>query len=216
MNLAAQNIVDYAEAHTSPEETVLKEITAFTFSHLLFPEMISGHLQGQLLSMLSMLLRPERILEVGTFTGYSAICLAKGLRENGKMITIEYNGELENSIRDFFDRSGYAPAIELLIGDAMKLIPSLEGKFDLIFIDADKKNYLAYYKMLLPKLAQGGILLVDNVLWQGKVADPGITDSQTILFREFNDFVNNDSSTIKVLLPIRDGLYLVMKKRGVA
>jgi caffeoyl-CoA O-methyltransferase len=108
-----------------------------------------------------------------------------------------------------------APAIDLLIGDAMKLIPALEGEFDLIFIDADKKNYLAYYKMLLPKLARGGILLVDNVLWQGKVADSAITDSQTVLFREFNDFVNKDESVIKVLLPVRDGLYLVMKK-GVA
>ena len=211
MNLSTQSIVDYAEAHTSPEDPVLREITAFTFSNLLFPEMMSGHLQGQLLSMLSMLLRPQRILEVGTFTGYSAICLAKGLRENGKMITIEYNGELEHSIRSFFDKSGYSPAIDLLIGDAMKLIPALEGQFDLIFIDADKKNYLAYYKMLLPKLARGGILLVDNVLWQGKVADPGITDKQTLLFREFNDFVSNDTSVIKVLLPVRDGLYLVMK-----
>ena len=212
MNLAAQNIADYAEAHTSPEEPVLKEITAFTFGNLRFPEMLSGHLQGQFLSMLSMLLRPGRILEVGTFTGYSAICLAKGLRENGRMITIEYNGELENSIRSFFDQSGYAPVIDLLIGDAMKLIPALEGEFDLIFIDADKKNYLAYYKMLLPKLAPEGILLVDNVLWQGKVADPGIADSQTVLFREFNEFVNNDESVAKVLLPVRDGLYMVMKK----
>ena len=212
MNLAAQNIADYAEAHTSPEDAVLAEISAFTFTNLRFPEMLSGHLQGQFLSMLSLLLRPARILEVGTFTGYSAICLAKGLQENGKMITIEYNGELESAIRGFFDKSGFAPAIDLLIGDAMKLIPALEGQFDLIFIDADKKNYLAYYKMLLPKLAPGGILLVDNVLWQGKVADSAITDSQTVLFREFNDFVNNDGSVIKVLLPIRDGLYLVMKK----
>jgi caffeoyl-CoA O-methyltransferase len=212
MNITAQNIAEYAEAHTSPEAPVLGEITAFTYSNLRFPEMLSGHLQGQFLSMLSLLLRPGRILEVGTFTGYSAICLAKGLRENGKMITIEYNGELENSIRSFFDKSGYAPVIDLFIGDAMKLIPALDGEFDLIFIDADKKNYLAYYKMLLPKLARGGILLVDNVLWQGKVADPGIADSQTVLFRAFNDFVNKDESVTKVLLPVRDGLYMVMKK----
>jgi predicted O-methyltransferase YrrM len=211
MNLSDQHIVDYAEAHTSPEDPVLSEITAFTFNNLLFPQMISSHLQGQLLSMLSLLLRPKRILEVGTFTGYSAICLARGLREDGKMITIEYNGELEDTIRRFFDQSGYASAIELLIGDAMKVIPALEGEFDLIFIDADKKNYLAYYKMLLPKLADGGIILVDNVLWEGKVANPSINDPQTILFREFNEFVNKDSSTIKVLLPVRDGLYLIMK-----
>lgn len=212
MNLTTESILKYAEAHTSPEEPVLKEIADYTFSNLLFPEMLSGHLQGQFLSMLSMLLRPARILEVGTFTGYSAICLAKGLRENGKVITIEYNTELEKPLCDFFDRSGYAPVIDLLIGDAVHLIPTLDGSFDLIFIDADKKNYLTYYKMLLPKLTAGGMLLIDNVLWQGKVADPGVTDNQTIGFREFNDFVNNDDSTIKVLLPVRDGLYLVMKK----
>lgn len=212
MNLTTENIFRYAEAHTSPQEPVLKEITEYTFSNLLFPEMLSGQLQGQFLSMLSMLLRPVRILEIGTFTGYSAICLAKGLRENGKITTIEYNAELEKPLRTFFDKSGYSPVIDLLIGDAIHLIPALEGEFDLIFIDADKKNYLTYYKMLLPKLAPGGILLADNVLWQGKVADPAITDSQTITFREFNDFVNSDESTIKVLLPIRDGLYMVMKK----
>lgn len=212
MQLTTDNIYTYAEAHTSPEEPVLKEIAAFTVNTMLFPEMLSGHLQGQFLSMLSMLLRPARILEVGTFTGYSAICLAKGLRENGSMITIEYNAELEQPLRAFFDKSGYAPVIDLLIGDAMKIIPTLEGLFDMIFIDADKKNYLAYYKLLLPKLAPGGLLLVDNVLWQGKVADAAVTDKQTVAFREFNDFVNNDDNTTRVLLPIRDGLYLIMKK----
>jgi len=212
MNLTTKEILDYAEAYSSPEDPVLKELHEFTFSNLLFPEMISGHLQGRFLSMLSMLLRPSSILEIGTFTGYSAICLAKGLQENGKMITIEYNGELEKPIRSFFDKSGYAHAIELLIGDAKRLIPSLQGPFDLIFIDADKKSYLDYYKMLLPKLSQRGLLLVDNVLWQGNVADPAIADRQTVLFREFNDYVNNDESVSRLMLPIRDGLYLIMKK----
>jgi len=211
MNLTTQNVLDYADAHTSPEDPVLKEITAFTVDNILFPEMISGHLQGQFLSMLSLLFRPEKILEIGTFTGYSAICLAKGLQENGKLITLEYNGELEKPLRSFFDKSGYSSVIDLRIGDAMRLIPALEVTFDLIFIDADKKNYLNYYKMVLPKLSRGGILLVDNVLWQGKVADPAINDPQTVNFREFNDFVNEDTSVTKVMLPIRDGLYLVRK-----
>jgi len=214
MNLTTEAIAEYAEAHTSPEEPVLQEIAAYTFGNLLFPEMLSGHLQGQLLSMLSMLLRPARILEIGTFTGYSAICLAKGLRENGNMITIEYNAELQEPLLAFFDKAGYSSAIDLLIGDAVPLIPTLEGQFDLIFIDADKKNYLTYYKLLLPKLATNGILLIDNVLWQGKVADPAVTDQQTVGFRAFNDFVNQDETVIKVLLPIRDGLYLVMRKEG--
>jgi caffeoyl-CoA O-methyltransferase len=189
MQLSTDNILAYTEAYTSPEDPVLTELQAFTRDHFLLPEMLSGHLQGRLLTFLSMLLRPARILEIGTYTGYSAICLARGLAENGRMITIEYNAELEQTIRTYFGKAGLSSAIELLTGDAVRILPGLAGPFDLDFIDADKKNYITYYDLCLPKLSERGILIADNVLWQGKVADPAVRDKETEAMRAFNDHV---------------------------
>jgi caffeoyl-CoA O-methyltransferase len=211
MNIVSDAISAYAEAHTTPEGEILAQLNKLTSGKILLADMLSGHLQGKFLTFISSILRPTRILEVGTFTGYSAICLAKGLAATGKLTTIEYNSELEATIRAFIDQANMSSAIEVLIGDAMKLIPNLEGSFDLIFIDADKKNYLNYYKMLLPKLSSKGVIIVDNVIWQGKVADQSMMDKETVLIREFNEYVKNDESVFKVMLPIRDGLYFIQK-----
>ena len=211
MNIIPDAVAAYVEAHTTPEGEMLTKLSKLTSDKILLADMLSGHLQGQLLTLISSMLRPTRILEVGTFTGYSAICLAKGLAIDGKLTTIEYNNELEPTIRIFVDQANMSSKIELLIGDAIELIPKLKGEFDLIFIDADKKNYLNYYKMLLPKLNIGGVIIVDNVLWQGKVADENISDKETLLLRQFNEYVKNDLSILKVMLPIRDGLFIIYK-----
>ena len=211
MNIISDAVSAYVEAHTTPEGETLANLSNLTSDKVLLADMLSGHLQGQLLTLISTMLRPARILEIGTFTGYSAICLAKGLTPNGKLITIEYNEELEAIIRLFIDQADISSKIELLFGDAMQVIPKLEGEFDLIFIDADKKNYLNYYKMLLPKLSSRGVIIVDNVLWQGKVFDENNSDKETLLLRQFNEYVKNDTCIFKVMLPIRDGLYLIQK-----
>jgi predicted O-methyltransferase YrrM len=209
MDFLPQTIRDYAEAKTSPETAALQELNRRTKEEVSIPQMLSGHLQGRFLSMVSQMVRPKTILDIGTFTGYSALCLAEGLVEGGKVITLEQNQELEGFIREHIGKAGLSERIDLRIGNAKEIIASLPGPFDLVFIDADKEGYLDYYNQVLPKLSAHGQIVVDNVLWSGKVIDDTAQDSETNALREFNDYVANDPRTIQVLLPIRDGLMLV-------
>jgi predicted O-methyltransferase YrrM len=173
--------------------------------------MLSGHLQGRLLSMISHILQPVNILEIGAYTGYSAICLAEGLIDGGKLITIEADEELESRIRRNIDLAGLSEQIDLKIGNALEVIPTLNTIFDLVFIDADKLNYIKYYDLVIDKLKIGGLIISDNVLWDGKVAELSKNDTTTKLLREFNAYVHNDTRTKNVLLPIRDGLFVSRK-----
>lgn len=207
---------EYIEQHSSPENTILKQITRRTHLEVINPRMLSGHIQGRVLSMLSQMIQPKRILELGTFTGYSALCLAEGLNEDGKLITIEHNDEMEDAIRRNLSLSPLGEKIELIIGDAKETLRQLgdkaEGKesFDLVFIDADKKEYCDYLDLVLPLMRQGGWILADNTLWDGHIVDSAYDkDRQTIALREFNDKVAQDEQLEKVILPLRDGLTII-------
>ena len=206
-------IFDYIEQHSSPESDVLKQITRSTHLEVINPRMLSGHVQGRLLSMFSQMIRPQRILELGTFTGYSALCLAEGLTENGKLITIEHNDEMESAIRRNLALSPLGDKIELVIGDAkeeLKRLGERREAFDLVFIDADKKEYCDYLDLVLPLMRSGGWILADNTLWDGHIIDPAYDkDKQTVALREFNDKVAQDSRLEKVILPLRDGLTII-------
>jgi len=204
-------INEYCENHSSSESEVLRQISRDTHANLLKPRMLSGHLQGRLLSMISQILQPANILEIGAYTGYSAICLAEGLIEGGKLITIEADEELESRIRHNIDVAGLSEQIDLKKGNAFEVIPTLNTIFDLVFIDADKLNYIKYYDLVIDKLKIGGLIISDNVLWDGKVAETSKNDTTTKLLREFNAYVHNDSRTKNVLLPIRDGLFVSRK-----
>ena len=204
-------INEYCEIHSSSESKVLRQISRDTHANLLKPRMLSGHLQGRLLSMISQILQPANILEIGAYTGYSAICLAEGLIEGGKLITIEADEELESRIRHNIDLAGLSEQIDLQMGNALEVIPTLNTIFDLVFIDADKLNYIKYYDLVIDKLKIGGLIISDNVLWDGKVAETSKNDTTTKLLREFNAYVHNDSRTKNVLLPIRDGLFVSRK-----
>ena len=163
--------------------------------------------------MISLMVHPGYILEIGTFTGYSAICMAKGLKKNGKLITIEVNDEMEDIIKEYFNKSGFSNQIELIIGKALEIIPNLDHSFDLVFIDADKQEYIDYYKAVLPKLNQGGYILADNVLWDGKVIDPSQSeDPDTKSIMDFNEHIIHDPQVENIILPIRDGINLIRKK----
>jgi predicted O-methyltransferase YrrM len=174
--------------------------------------MLSSHFQGRFLSMLSHMIRPKNILEIGTFTGYSALCLAEGLQENGKLLTIDVNEELENFVRGFLNQSSLKNKIEFRIGNALDIIPKLTQTFDLVFIDADKLNYHKYYDLVFDKVNQGGYIISDNVLWSGKVFDPSKKDKDTVSIRAFNKKLHEDPRTENILLPIRDGLIVVRKR----
>lgn len=206
-------IFDYIEQHSSPESDVLKQITRSTHLEVINPRMLSGHVQGRVLSMFSQMIRPQRILELGTFTGYSALCLAEGLTENGKLITIEHNDEMESAIRRNLALSPLGKKIELVIGDAKEELRQLGERreaFDLVFIDADKKEYCDYLDLVLPLMRSGGWILADNTLWDGHIIDPAYDkDKQTVALREFNDKVAQDSHLEKVILPLRDGLTII-------
>jgi predicted O-methyltransferase YrrM len=203
----------YAEEHSSTETALLNKIDRETNLEVLRPRMLSGHLQGRILAMISQMINPEYIIEIGTYTGYSALCLAEGLKENGKLITIEYNTELEDRILSYFSESKYGRQLDLRIGDAIEILPALENSIDLVFIDADKVNYLNYYNLVIDKLKSGGYVLADNVLWSGKVIDEvNQKDKDTFGLIKFNSFVQNDSRVENVLLPVRDGLMLIRKK----
>ena len=207
-----QEIENYIEEFTSPENKLMKNINRQTHLKTYYPNMLSGHVQGKFLEMISRMIKPERILEIGTFTGYSAIALASGLSKNGKIITIDINEELEDLINSFFKESEYSDKIELLMGDAMEIIPKLEDEFDLVFIDADKEQYVDYYELAINKVKPGGYLLADNVLWGGKVLeDDSKSDNETRGIKNFNQHVKEDSRVEQVMLSIRDGLLLIRK-----
>lgn len=207
-------IEEYISTYSSSEPELLKQVSRDTYAEVLMPRMVSGHFQGRVLSMLTHMIRPKRILEVGTFTGYSALSLAEGLPEGGELITIDINEELEDRVRAYFSKSAQANAITYLIGDAMKVIAGVEGMFDMVFIDADKHNNLNYYKLIFDKVPSGGFILVDNTLWNGKVAVPELVvkDKDTRNLHEFNQFISSDTRVEKIILPVRDGITIIRKK----
>lgn len=207
------NIDEYIVTHSDAEPDYLARVDRNTHVRIINPRMCSGHLQGRVLSMLSHMVQPQCILELGTFTGYSALCLAEALPDNGVLHTIECDDELEDFILENIEGSPHGHKIKLHIGEALTVIQSLDAMFDLVFIDADKREYRAYYEAVLPKLRKGGFVLADNVLWDGKVVDEQIhpNDKQTIAIMEFNDFVATDPRVEKVILPLRDGLTIIRK-----
>lgn len=212
MDITNLGIEQYCERHTSDENILLQQLNRETHLQILNPRMLSGHMQGRWLSMISNMIRPNRILEIGTFTGYSALCLAEGLPSDGLLYTIDVNEELEDFTSRFFQESAYKDQIRFLIGDAGQLIDDIDEEFDLVFIDADKKSYLNYYECVLPKVRKGGFILADNVLWSGKViTDELQKDKKTKIIHEFNQFVQNDPRVENILMPIRDGI-MVMRK----
>ncbi len=203
---------EYISNHSTPENDILASITRETHLHVLNPHMLSGHVQGRVLSMISFMLCPKRILELGTFTGYSALCLAEGLAEGGKVVTIEHNDELEETIRRNLSRSSLADRIDLRIGDCKLVIGDLEGPFDLVFMDADKREYCAYLDLIYPLVPVGGFILADNTLWDGHIIDPAYDkDKQTLGLRAFNDKVAADERFEQVILSLRDGLTIIRK-----
>ena len=212
MELFSEELIHYLENSCEPENELLKHINRETHLKVSMPRMLSGHYQGKLLSMISKLINPERILEIGTFTGYATLCLAEGLRENGRIYTIDINLELEDMVRSNFKKSELDSKIMYQIGDAKQIIPTLNETFDLVFIDADKKNNATYYDMVIDKVRSGGVILVDNVLWSGKVLDEGVSDQKTSIISQFNERVSSDQRVEKLILPVRDGLFLIRKK----
>ena len=210
MDFLSEELQRYLELHTSVEPDLLKNINRETQAHVLKPRMLSGHVQGRFLSLMSKIIKPKNILEIGTYTGYSAICLAEGLPSDGKLITIDINEELENRVRTHFKKSGFDPQIDYRIGDARTIIPTLTVTLDLVFLDADKENYSLYYDLVFDKLSAGGIILADNVLWSGKVVQPK-PDKDTKAILKFNDKVKNDPRVENLLLPLRDGVMMIRK-----
>ncbi len=213
MDFIDKNIQDYCEQHTTAESTTLAKLNRDTHANVLQPRMLSGHLQGRLLSMLSHMIKPTSILEIGTYTGYSAICLAEGLREGGKLITIDVNPELEDRIRKYIDEAGLSESISFIVGDAKTIIRSLPNRYDLVFVDADKASYPLYYELALERLLPGGYIIFDNVLWSGKVVDEKQRekDRETKVLHDLNEQIQNDKRVENVLLPVRDGLMILRK-----
>ncbi|MGC8824032.1 MAG: O-methyltransferase [Bacteroidales bacterium] len=208
MNFALES---YLEEHSSEELTILKKIYRETHIKFLNPRMVCGHLQGLFLSLMSKMIKPATILEIGTFTGYSAICLAQGLSAEGRLYTIEVDNEIAEFAQKYIAEAGYSGSIQVIQGDAIEVIPALKEMFDLIYIDGDKKEYPRYLEVCLPVLKAGGYLIADNVLWDGKVLDEKHKDKATLAMRAFNDAIKNNPSLEKVLLPLRDGLYICRK-----
>jgi caffeoyl-CoA O-methyltransferase len=203
----------YILSHIDSEPELLRQLDRDSHVKLLNARMVSGHFQGRLIVMLCRMIRPKRILELGTFTGYSALCFAEGTDEDAEIHTIEHNDELENMARSWFSRSEFGHKISLHIGDALELIPLMDGLFDLVFVDADKRQYMEYYEAALPKVKPGGFLLADNTLWSGKVlGEIAQNDAQSLAVSKFNDYLANDSRVEKIILPIRDGLTIIYKK----
>jgi caffeoyl-CoA O-methyltransferase len=207
MHFISQELEDYIEQHSENEPALLAALNKETYQKILLPRMLSGQFQGRVLSMLSKLIRPVNILEIGTFTGYAALCLCEGMQENGQLHTIDIKEELVDFQRKYFDKSPWGNQIVQHLGEAISIIPTLEMKFDLVFIDADKENYINYFELILPKMNKGGIILSDNVLWSGKVLEPlQKNDLSTKILLEYNELLKNDARVETVLLPIRDGL----------
>lgn len=210
MDLFSKNLVSYLEQTCDKESDLLKQINRETYLKETMPQMLSGHYQGRLLSFLSKLVNPSRILEIGTFTGYATLCLTEGLAEDGFIHTIEVNEELEPRLVNYFKQSAAADRIILHIGEALNVIPTLNETFDLVFIDADKKNNHNYYELVLDKVRPGGLILIDNVLWKGKVLEED-PDKQTQSIIEMNKQIASDPRVEKIILPVRDGLFLIRK-----
>ncbi|MEQ9591332.1 MAG: O-methyltransferase [Cyclobacteriaceae bacterium] len=210
MEFIGEELQDYVQKHTTEESELLKRIDRETHANVLMPRMLSGHLQGRVLSMISKIASPKTILEIGTYTGYSAICLAEGIKKGGTLITLDINEELEERVRGYFSEANLDEVIDYRIGNALDIIPTLSTRFDLVFIDADKVNYCNYYDLVIDKMKEGGMILADNVLWSGKVlsAQP---DKDTRAIIEFNRKVTDDSRVENVLFPVRDGLMVIRK-----
>lgn len=207
-----RRLEQYLLSHSSPEDPVLEDLYRQTHIRFVNPNMTSGHLQGKFLEMISKMINPENILEIGTFTGYSAICLAKGLKEDGKLITIEINDELNSFAHSYLRRAGLESRIEQKTGSAIEIIPGLNTLFDLVFIDGDKREYCDYYRLIIDKVRPGGFILADNVLWGGKAIENDTTDPQTRGVIEFNEMIRDHKNIEIVMLPLRDGLTLIRKK----
>lgn len=207
MDFLPEKISQYVNQHTQEETELLKQLNNETWQKALMPRMLSGQYQGRLLSMISKLVQPKNILEIGTFTGYSALCLAEGIQKNGNLYTIDHNEELIDLQKKYFDLSDYKDNIKQYLGNAIEIIPSLEEKFDLIFIDADKENYVNYFHLIIDKMNRGGVILSDNVLWSGKVTEKtNPKDIDTLALIKYNQLLKNDPRIESIILPIRDGL----------
>lgn len=211
MEFLPEDLQKYIEDHTQPESDLLKQINRETHLHVLKPRMLSGHLQGRVLSLLSHMINPSSILEIGTYTGYATLCLAEGLKPEGKVITIDNNAELSIRTKAYFSKSDSGDRIEMKVGNALEILPTLKNKWDLVFIDADKSNYAAYYDLVIDNINQGGFVIADNVLWSGKVSDKSKKDKDTEAIRTFNKKVHDDDRVQNVLFPIRDGLMILRK-----
>ncbi|MEZ4852758.1 O-methyltransferase [Flavobacterium sp.] len=207
MHFISEDLENYVANHSENEPDLLAKLNKETHQKILQPRMLSGHFQGRVLSMLSKIIRPQHILEIGTYTGYAALCLAEGLAENGTLDTIDNNEELYDFQKKYFDASDHKNQIVQHLGNALEIIPTLNKKFDLVFIDADKENYINYFTMIVPMMNKGGVILSDNVLWSGKVlGDVKANDKSTKVLLEYNQLLKNDSRVETILLPIRDGL----------
>lgn len=211
MDFVDKNIEKYVEALSDKESPLLKEINEYTINHVHQPRMLSGHLQGRILSFISKIKHPKNILEIGTYTGYSALCLAEGLAKGGKLITIDRDKSLHDIVHEFFKRSDYAKNIQQLIGEAINIIPEIDLKFDLVFIDADKKNYKEYYEKSLILLKKNGLIIIDNVLWYGQVVDENSDDKITLTIKDFNNYVSKDKRVEKIIVPLGDGMTVCRK-----
>ena len=210
MDIPDRDLLRYSEEHTTFESELLKKINRDTHTEIPKPRMLSGHLQGRLLAMISRMIKPSAILEIGTYTGYSAICLAEGLSANGRLITLDINEELEGRVRNYFAQAGLEKIIDYQVGNALHIIPTLKATFDLVFIDADKENYSNYFDLIIDKVAIGGFILADNVLWSGKVLDAK-PDKETRAILEFNRKIQSDGRVENILFPVRDGVMLIRK-----
>lgn len=204
-------IEEYLEQHATPMDEVLHELYRETHLHAMNPRMASGPVQGRFLQLLCQLMQPKKVLEIGTFTGFATICMARGMAPDGSLTTIEANEEYEGMIRKYLAKADVADRVKLIIGDAKEVIPTLEGGFDMVFIDADKISYPSYYDLVIEKLNPGGVILADNVLWEGKVLNVGTKERDTKAIQAFNDKVQNDPRVENVLLPLRDGLMMIRK-----
>ena len=210
-NFINKDILEYSEKYSQQEPEILQELNRETHTKILNPRMLSGFFQGRLLSIISKLIKPKKVLEIGTYTGYSAICISEGMNKNGIIHTIDKNEELNTIQKKYFKKSGLENNIIQYNGCALDIIPKIEEKFDLIFIDADKENYINYFNLVIDKLNNNGVILADNVLWSGKVINSEDHDLTTNVLREFNRMVNNDNRVETILLPIRDGISIIRK-----
>ncbi|PWJ44462.1 putative O-methyltransferase YrrM [Sediminitomix flava] len=210
--LANKALEKYVDDHTSLQDEVLRKLERETYLKVTQAHMVSGHLQGQLLTILARSMNAKRILEIGTFTGYSGICLARGLSEGGKLYTLEVNEELEEMIRKYFEEAKLSDKLDLRFGNALDILPEIDDTLDLVFIDADKGNYDKYFELVIDKVRTGGLIIADNVIWKGKVYDENANDKKTQVIRDFNKKVQDDPRVENVFLPIRDGLLIACKK----